>query len=108
MRRLSLARSNEEEVAGQSFGKAKQKLTGDPREESINAFRQQAVLNMVSRSLQGYNPLQGDPVPTTFNRHATHHSISCRQYTEVNSLASLLLLVAFIKERDLLLEAQPA
>jgi hypothetical protein len=44
--------------------------------------------------------------PAAFSRHATVHSISPQQYTECNSLASLLLLVAFIRELDLLPDAQ--
>jgi hypothetical protein len=91
---------------GLSFHGAEQRLQGDPMEASINAFREQAVFNMVSLSLQRYYADRGDPVPASFSRHATAHSISNEQYTKINSLAALLLLVAFIKELDLLLDSQ--
>jgi hypothetical protein len=91
---------------GLSFHRAEQRLQGDPMEASINAFREQAVFNMVSLSLQRYYADRGDPIPASFSRHATAHSISNEQYTKVNSLAALLLLVAFIKELDLLLDSQ--
>jgi hypothetical protein len=78
-------------------------MAGDPMESSINEFRQTAILDMVSRSFQAYFAHRADPVPQAFSRHATAHSISPEQLTEVNSLASLLLLVAFIRELDLLL-----
>ena len=90
---------------GLTFHRAEESLQGDPMEASIKAFRKRAVFNMVSISLQRYYADRGDPVPASFSRHATAHSISNEQYTKVNSLAALLLLVAFIKELDLLLEA---
>jgi hypothetical protein len=93
---------------GLNFGAARKAFEGDPMQQSINRFRQQAVFNMVSRSLQRYFADRGDPVPTAFSRHATSHSISDDQYTEVNSLSSLLLVVAFIKELDLLVRGQAA
>jgi hypothetical protein len=88
------------------FAKAKGEMAGEPMDSSLTEFRTTAVLDMVSRSFQKYYAHLGDPVPKAFSRHATAHSISPRQLTEVNSLASLLLLVAFIRELDLLLEAE--
>lgn len=88
-----------------SFAKARARFEGDPKEASINAFREQAVYNMVARSLQEqYYAHRNDPVPRTFSRNATAHSVSDEQYTEVNNLASLLLAVAFTTEADLLME----
>lgn len=79
------------------FADAKVRFTGDPRNQSISAFREQAVLSVVAQSLQQYHGAT-DPVPSSFSRHATAHSISRTQYTEVNSLASLLLAVALSAE----------
>lgn len=87
-----------------SFRKAEARFRGDPKEESLGAFREQAVYNMVARSLQQYYAHMDDPVPPFFSRHATIHSFSEEQYNEVNSLASLLLVVAFVKEADLLMK----
>jgi hypothetical protein len=87
-----------------SFGEARTRFQGDPKEASIRAFREQAVFNMVARSLQAYYAHRGDPVPPSFSRHATAHSVSDEQYNEVNALAALLLAVAFTKEADLLMQ----
>ena len=54
---------------------------------------------VLAQSLQRYHSSM-DPVPTSFSRHATAHSISPALYTEVNSLASLLVVVALIAETD--------
>ncbi len=62
------------------------------------------MFNTVSQSLQRFFVDRRDPVPSSFSRHATIHTVSDEQYNEVNSLAYLLLLVAFIKEEDLLME----
>ena len=86
-----------------NFADARERFRGDPTQETVNAFREQAVLNMVARSLQRYYADLGDPPPPGFSRHATIHSVSAEQYNEVNSLASLLLAVAFSKEVDLLM-----
>ena len=86
-----------------SFGDARARFSGDPKEASIRAFREQAVYNMVANSLQRYFADRGDPVPPNFSRHATAHSVAAEQYNEVNSLASLLLSVAFTKEADVLM-----
>jgi hypothetical protein len=96
------------ETLGLNFAAAREAFEGDPMQQSINRFRQQAAFNMVSRSLQRYFADRGDPVPTAFSRHATSHSISDDQYTEVNALSSLLLVVAFIRELDLLMREQDA
>jgi hypothetical protein len=86
-----------------NFADARRKWRGHPKDEPIDAFREQAVLNMVAHSLQQYYGAT-DPVPTSFSRHATAHSISPEQYTEVNSLAALLLVVALTAEANLLME----
>ncbi len=86
-----------------SFAQARERFKGDPKEASIRAFREQAVYNMVADCLQRFFADRGDPVPPNFSRHATAHSVAAQQYNEVNSLASLLLAVAFTKEADVLM-----
>ena len=86
-----------------SFAEARERFKGDPKEASIRAFREQAVYNMVADCLQRFFVDRGDPVPPNFSRHATAHSVAAQQYNEVNSLASLLLAVAFTKEADVLM-----
>jgi hypothetical protein len=58
----------------------------------------------IEELLQRYFANAGDPVPSSFSRHATIHSVSDEQYRDENSLASLLLVVALTKEADLLMD----
>lgn len=84
-----------------NFKAAKSQLAGDPYQESIFRFRAQMVFNMVADCFAAYWPNQGDPIPTRFNRHASAHTASPRQFTKANALGSLLLVNAFIRELDL-------
>jgi hypothetical protein len=42
----------------------------------------------------------GDPIPEDYNRHASTHSVDPLQFTQFNSLVSLMLLVSVILEVD--------
>jgi hypothetical protein len=84
-----------------TFGEARQSLKGDPRDAGLGTFRRAAVFNQVALSLQRYFVDRGDEVPGTFSRHATAHSVSPRQFTEINCLSSLLLVAAFLRELEL-------
>lgn len=77
----------------------------DPIEVPWNSFRLFVVLGMVAQSLQPFFVEKGDPVPGAFSRHASAHTIDPLQYREENSMAALLLLAAFLRETDLLLQA---
>ena len=78
----------------------------DPMTVPWRSFRLFVVLGMVAHSLQPFYIQQGDPVPGQFSRHASAHTVDPLQYREENSLAGLLLLVAFLWEIDLLLKAK--
>ena len=82
------------------FNQAVAEFDCDPMETAGWAFRASCVDLLVCRSLAQYHSDRGDPVPDTFSRHASAHSVSAVQFTEVNSLASLLLLNAFLRETD--------
>lgn len=84
------------------FRDAQAKFQKDPMEAGINSFRNWCVQALLYRCLQTFFPEKGDPVPGEFSRHASAHTVSPEQYTEVNSLASLLLLNAFLRETELL------
>jgi hypothetical protein len=53
-----------------------------------------AVTPVVSRFFER----QGDPVPTTPNRHAVSHTVSPAQYTPANALWSVLIAVSVLRQ----------
>ena len=92
------------DVLESSFGRIHSEFLPDPMDQPWTEFRRWTVLHMVALSLKRYRAEKGDPVPGVYSRHASAHSISPQQYTRTNSLASLLLLVAFLKELSLVLD----
>ena len=66
-------------------------------------FRRLFVFAMVADSLERYHAHKGDPIPGRFSRHASAHSVSPEQFTEVNALAGLLMTVAVVQEADLII-----
>jgi len=90
-----------------SFKRAKAEFeVEDPVAMPWRSFRLFVVLGMVARSLEPFFIERGDPVPGQFSRHASAHTVDPSQYREENSLAALLLLAAFLREIDLLLQAR--
>lgn len=56
------------------------------------------VMSCMPHSLQNYYPKGGDPIPTTFNRHASVHAVSSEQYTKVNALVALIYMTSLVRE----------
>lgn len=54
-----------------------------------------AMAQLMGVHLQ-YRPSNGDPVPRTFNRHASIHSVSKVQYSRLNSVLALAHLTSFL------------
>ncbi|MDQ1609606.1 MAG: hypothetical protein QOE16_2338 [Microbacteriaceae bacterium] len=54
-----------------------------------------AVAQLMGVHLQ-YRPSDGDPIPRTFNRHASIHGVSTVQYSRLNSVLALAHLTSFI------------
>ncbi|MET7310246.1 hypothetical protein ABZS68_24990 [Streptomyces sp. NPDC005571] len=68
----------------------------DPDESTILEFRQACVLApFVSACEDFWAP---DPVPASFNRHATVHAAGPTQYTEANALTAIMLAVSVLRE----------
>lgn len=88
-------------VYGLSFSAARTTFEHDPMDAELLSFRSWCVEAMLSRSLKTFYPEKGDAVPGEFSRHASAHTVSPAQYTEVNCLASLLLLNAILREESL-------
>lgn len=85
-----------------TFSRARDALDVDWREQSYRLFRLGLVSGVVVDALNRFYP--GDPVPEAYNRHATAHTVSAEQYTEVNALTALMLDVSLLRELHELLE----
>ncbi len=62
----------------------------------------------VWQAFQQYDLTKGDPIPPTFSRHATVHTVSEEQYTLTNALQGLMLacsLVAYVDAAGIAVEA---
>jgi hypothetical protein len=68
----------------------------DIEEAGLREIRFYAVAGAVRRVLANYHP--GGPMPTMFNRHASAHALSADQYSQLNSLTAVMLLIGFLRE----------
>lgn len=48
------------------------------------------------RAHSTYRPINGDPIPRRYNRHATIHSVCPRQFRKSNAITALMVLTSFI------------
>ncbi|OCW84096.1 hypothetical protein A8M60_11890 [Nocardia farcinica] len=48
------------------------------------------------QTYQQYDPDKGDPIPTTFSRHATAHTVSADQFTLANTMQGLMVAVGLL------------
>jgi len=84
-----------------TFGAARDAFTEhDPMHVNIGRFRLVAIQRSAGRAIDKYMGEPGEPIPTTFNRHASTHRVGATQYTRLNSLTSLLLVVSLLRELD--------
>lgn len=70
----------------------------DPAFPGAREFRSVAILRAVAKALEDYEPLTGRPERSDFNRHASAHRVKTPQYSQVNSLSGLMLLVSLLVE----------
>lgn len=67
-------------------------------EESIQLLRFALITSTIPVALSNFFRDNGDPMPSSFNRHAVAHGASPVQFTEVNALVGLLLVAALTRE----------
>lgn len=60
-------------------------------------FVRVAALSPILVAFSRYQPQNGDPIPTRYNRHATVHSGSAIQFTQVNALIALMLAASTLR-----------
>lgn len=77
---------------------AREAFSGDWEEAAIGELRFALVTSTIPQALSQFYPHRGDPVPDTFNRHAIAHKPDPAQYTELNALLGLTLVVALLRE----------
>jgi hypothetical protein len=64
---------------------------------ALKDFALAAALTPIVRAYEPYWPSQGDPVPRSYNRHATVHSGSPLQFSRANALVSVMLTTSFLQ-----------
>ncbi len=82
------------------------RMQPDDTDFTIGQLRHIATMAPVRPTLNNFR--DGDPIPATFNRHATTHAVGAIQYTKLNALVAVLLAVSITREfHEQHLEAQP-
>jgi hypothetical protein len=74
----------------------------DPMEVAgpLEDLRLLTLLVALAKSVLSRFDREGGSVPRTFNRHAALHTVSTDQYTPLNALCGLLLLVSLLRELE--------
>ncbi|UYM06082.1 hypothetical protein [Solicola gregarius] len=92
----------------------KRKFTPDRSGSRTNdEYRKLGVRSLIAlgpiwQAHRQFHAEDGDAIPTTFNRHATAHTVSAEQYTRRNLVQGLMLvcsLISFVNERAVSEEA---
>jgi len=84
-------------LAIKSLGAARSRLERlDIEDAGLREIRFYAVARAVAAALRNFPP--NAPEPTRFNRHASAHGMSARQYTQLNSLTALMLACGWLRE----------
>lgn len=84
-------------LAIKNLGAARNRLERlDIEDAGLREIRFYAVARAVAAALRNFPP--GAPEPARFNRHASAHGMSARQYTQLNSLTSLMLTCGWLRE----------
>lgn len=68
------------------------------RGRKIRELRRSATFWPVIDALQPYWAHNGDPVPDSYNRHASAHAVGNIQYTEPNALIAVMLATSMLRE----------
>lgn len=80
------------------YARVKKEITDRHENALITELRWGLVHVAAVSALEMFNPPQGDPIPTTFNRHASAHAVSRVQYTPTNAIIALALATSLVRE----------
>ena len=83
------------------FGADRYDYTPNRRTTTNAAYEEFTVREFIAmapiwQAYQQFYVEKGDPVPRTFSRHATAHTVSPRQYSRRNAIQGLLLACSLI------------
>lgn len=102
----ALAGSLVDTIVSGYFGDNRTKYTPHPRGNRTTAaydeftVREYIAFAPIWQAYQQFHADEGDPVPTTFSRHATAHAVSAEQYTERNAIQALMLVCTLLHRFD--------
>ena len=85
-------------LAYETFKAARDEFGRNWEDKSIVVLRFALITSTIPSALRQFYPHNGDPVPSTYNRHALAHVPDPAQLTEINALVGLMLVVALIRE----------
>jgi hypothetical protein len=86
-------------IVGYKVMKARRELERHSLHEMPVVLIRWAVTAYALRcALDTYQPENGDPIPTRFNRHATAHSLGGVQFTDANAIAGVMLATSLMRE----------
>ena len=89
-------------IVNSYFGEARCNYTPDRKGKRTTAaynklnIRKFIAIAPLWQAYQQFHPLNGDPVPATFNRHATAHTVDPQQYTRGNAVQGLMFACSLI------------
>lgn len=92
----------------QRYGLTPNKKTTTTAEYDKYSLREFIALAPLWQAYQKFKMEDGDPIPTTFSRHATVHGVSERQFSRRNAVQAVLFvtsLLLFVDEEGSALEA---
>ena len=78
--------------------KAKKEIADRHENASFAELRWGAVHVPALVALEMFDAPKGQPIPTSFNRHATAHAVGPEQYTEANAVIALALATSLVRE----------
>lgn len=64
----------------------------------MRELRRSATFWPVVDALQPFWPHNGDPIPDSYNRHASAHAVGGIQYTDANALIAVMLATSMLRE----------
>ena len=103
----ALAGSLLDSIVNTYFGQDRYKYTPNRKTKTIAAYEEFTVREFIAfapvwQAWQRYFAGKGDPIPTTFSRNATAHTVSPKQFSRRNAVQGLMLgcsLLFFLDEQ---------
>lgn len=87
------------------FGKRRFKLTPNAKTKTPEEYDEFTARDFIAfaplwQAYQQFHPGQGDSIPTVFNRHASVHGVSKRQFSRRNAVQALMFITGMLVRLD--------